>query len=171
LQIMLHWLVVALVVEQYATRAAIMRAHMYRPFGQRLDPLDLTLHLIHTRAGLLIFALVAIRAALRVVCGAPEWSPPLPPWRRRVAAAVQYGLYGVLLAQAVTGAVASYLWWPISSAHKALFVALLILLTAHLAGAAASLVTRPRETIFRITGFRLKATAAALALKADGDLA
>ncbi len=151
-QIALHWLVVALVAEQYWTSSAILRTHAYRPLGKAADPLDLKLHLVHTRVGLVIFALVMLRVALRTLWGAPAWIGGLPTWRRRVAAGVQYGLYGVLLAQAATGAVASYVWWPMSVAHKGLFVALLVLLAGHLAGAALSFATRPRETLYRITG-------------------
>ena len=85
---------------------------------------------------------------------APAWSTPLPPWRRRLSAGVQFGLYAVLLGQAVTGAIATYLWWPMSVGHKALFWALLVLVALHLAGAAISFGSRPRETLFRITGLR-----------------
>ena len=153
-QIVLHWLVVLLVVEQYATSGAILRTHALRPLGRGPDPFDLTLHSAHTRLGLVIFGLVALRVVLRLMLGAPEWSPPLPSWRRRFSATVQFGLYGVLLAEAATGAVASYLWWPLSAVHKALFWALAILVSLHVAGAVASVVARPRETLFRITGLR-----------------
>jgi hypothetical protein len=47
------------------------------------------------------------------------------------------------------------MWWPMSAAHKALFWALIILLTLHLGGAALSFATRPRETLFRITAMRV----------------
>jgi cytochrome b561 len=110
------------------------------------------LHSVHTRVGLLIFVLVALRLLLRLAWGAPEWLQPLPLWRLRLSSAVQYGLYGVLLGQAVTGAVATCLWWPMSAAHKALFWALVALLALHLSGATLALVTRPRETLFRMTG-------------------
>jgi cytochrome b561 len=153
-QILLHWLVAALVVEQYATSGGALRAHAYRPLGRHADPFDLTLHALHTRAGLLIFAFVAARLLLRLAWGAPEWTPPLPPWRRRIASSVQYALYAVLLGQALTGAIAIYVWWPISSLHKALFWALAALLAVHLSGAVLSFVARPRETLFRITGLR-----------------
>jgi cytochrome b561 len=120
-QIGLHWLVVLLVIEQYATSRAVLRTHGYRPLGQQPDPFDLTLHSVHTPIGLLIFALVTTRLLLRLVLGVPDWLTPLPLWRRRLSLTVQYGLYLVLLGQAVTGAVATYLWWPASVAHKALF--------------------------------------------------
>jgi len=78
----------------------------------------------------------------------------LPPWRRRLASSVQYALYAVLLGQALAGAIAITLWWPMSSLHNALFWALVALLALHLTGAALSFAARPRETLFRITGLR-----------------
>jgi cytochrome b561 len=133
-QIALHWTVVLLVIEQYATSGAILRVHAYRPLGRPADPFDLTLHGVDTRVGLLILALVAVRLLLRLVRGAPEWAPPLPPWRLRLASGVQYALYAVLLGQALSGALAIYLWWPSSALHKALFWALVVLLALHLSG-------------------------------------
>ena len=151
-QIALHWAVALLVIEQYFTSAAVTRTHAYRPLGKPADPFDLTLHSVHTRVGLLIFVLVALRLLLRLAWGAAEWLQPLPMWRPQLSSTVQYGLYGVLLGQAVTGAVATYLSWPMNTAHKALFWALVALLALHPSGATLSLVTRPRETLFRITG-------------------
>lgn len=154
-QIILHWTVVLLIIEQYATSGAILRTHAYRPLGRPPDPFDMTLHAVHTRLGLLIFGLVAVRLLLRMIVGAPAWTEPLPAWRQRLSAAVQYGLYVTLLAQAATGAIASYIWWPISTAHRALFWALAALVAVHVAGAAVSLITRPHETLLRITGLRV----------------
>jgi cytochrome b561 len=154
-QIALHWMVVLLVIEQYFSSAGIIRVHAHRPLGRPADPFDLMLHALHTRIGLLILALVAVRLALRLRWGAPEWSNPLPLWRKRLSSSVQYGLYAVLIGQAVTGAVAIYLWWPMSTAHKALFWALAVLLALHLSGAMLAFVAWPRETLFRITALRL----------------
>jgi cytochrome b561 len=102
-QIVLHWVVVLLVAEQSATSGAMLRIHAYRPLGKAPDPFDLTLNLVHARVGLLMFVLVALRLVLRVIRRAPEWLRPLPPWRRRVSASVQYALYATLLGQAATG--------------------------------------------------------------------
>jgi cytochrome b561 len=134
------------------TSGAILRTHAYRPLGQPANPTDLTLHTVHTRVGLLIFVLVALRVLLRIAKGTPDWGEPLPVWRRRLSLTVQYALYLVLLLQAATGAVASYLWWPMSAVHRASFWTLLVLIIIHLAGSLVSFVTRPRETVFRITG-------------------
>jgi hypothetical protein len=154
-QIVLHWLVVLLVIEQYATSGAMLRVHGYRPLGRPADPFDLTLHAVHARVGLLIFGLVAVRLLLRIAWGAPEWLTPLPLWRRHLASGVQYALYVVLLGQALTGAIAIYLWWPMSAVHKTFFFALVVLLALHLGGAALSFAARPGETLFRITALRL----------------
>jgi cytochrome b561 len=151
-QITLHWLAVLLIVEQYITSAAILRAHGYRPLGKPPDPFDMTLHSVHTRVGLAIFALVALRLGLRLLWGAPAWRRSLPLWRKHLSTSVQYALYLVLLTEAAAGAVASYLWWPMSVVHKSLFWALLALVALHLGGALLSFVTRPRETLYRITG-------------------
>ena len=150
-QIALHWLVVLLIAEQYVTSAAILRTHGYRPLGKPPDPLDITLHTVHSRVGLTIFALVALRLFLRLIGVVPAWRPPLPSWRMRLSSAVHYSLYVVLLSEAAAGAVASYIWWPMSVAHRALFWALLALLVLHLGGAALSFAMRPRETLYRIT--------------------
>ena len=128
--------------------------HTYRPLGRPTDPFVLTLHSVHTRVGLLIFVFVAVRLALRIAWGTPEWLVPLPTWRRRLSFGVQYALYVVLLGQAATGAIATYLWWPMSAAHKALFWALAALLALHLSGAALEFIARPWETLFRIAGLR-----------------
>ena len=151
-QIALHWLVVLLIAEQYVTSAALLRTHGYRPLGKPPDPLDMTLHTIHTRVGLAIFIIVALRLALRFMGGTPVRPTALPPWRARLSVAVQYALYFVLLAEAATGAVASYFWWPMSVVHKALFWLLAALVAIHVCGAALSCVLRPRETVYRITG-------------------
>ncbi len=157
-QIALHWLIVLLIVEQYVTSAAILRTHAYRPLGKRPDPFDLTLHSVHTRVGLAIFALVALRLWLRLVWGTPSWRSSLPLWRIRLSSVVQYALYLVLLGEAAAGAVASYLWWPMSAVHVALFWALVALVALHLGGALLSFAARPRETLYRITGILMRST-------------
>lgn len=156
-QIVLHWLVVLLIVGQYATSSAVVRVHAYRPFGRPANAGDLALQAIHVRIGLIVLVFVAIRLVLRVAQGAPERSPPLSPFRTRLALGVHYGLYAILLAQALTGMIAIDFWWPANLAHKALFWVLGALIGLHLGGAALSFVESPRETLFRITRLRLPA--------------
>lgn len=151
-QICLHWLIVACVMLQYATSGAIGRTHHVSPFGLPPDPWDLLLHTIHNRLGLLILAILAIRVALRLRYGKPRWSFPVPRWKQRLAASVHAAFYVILASQVVTGAIASYVWWPISIVHRWLFIALLCAIALHLAGVVASLLLSWRETIWRITG-------------------
>lgn len=134
-QIALHWLVAALVVEQYATSGAIVRTHNVHMIGQRQSPADLVIHTMHNRLGLLVTALMAVRLAYRLWAGTPS---PLAShagraWTRIVASTVHAAFYVVLVCEGLAGAIASYLWWPASVAHVVLFKMLLALLGVHVA--------------------------------------
>ena len=138
-QIALHWLVVLLVMAQYMTSGSIERTH-HLPAGTQPDPTDLLLHAAHNYTGMFIVLLMVTRLALRWKLGAPE---PLPAAGSRRMARFQQGFaqalhlafYGLLIAQGVTGFIASYLWWPASTAHVILFRALFGLICLHIAGA------------------------------------
>jgi cytochrome b561 len=147
-QIGLHWLVVAGLIVQYATSGAIGRTHHV----PEPDPWDLFLHSVHNRLGLAIFVIVMLRLALRLRYGRPAWSTAMPRWKDRLATGVHAAFYVILAAQALTGAIASYRWWPMSAVHRWLFLALLITVALHLAGVGASLLLSWRETVWRITG-------------------
>jgi len=131
--IFLHWLVVALVVAQYVTSAAVLRVHRPRPIGVRPDPVDLLQQTFHIRIGLLIIALMAIRLALRWRFGAPRPFGSETSWQTKTAKVVHSALYAIIFAQGVTGAVAVYFWWPISATHVVLFKILLGLIIVHVA--------------------------------------
>jgi cytochrome b561 len=122
-QIALHWLVAALVLAQYASSGAIVRAHSIHLIGQR-----------PSRGGLAIVALMLGRLVLRLWVGAPaprdsSQSAAYLAW------AVHFAFYAVLIAEGLTGAVATYFWWPISATHTVLFKILLMLVTIHVAAA------------------------------------
>jgi cytochrome b561 len=147
-QIMLHWLVVAALIMQYATSEAISRTH----HAAKPDPWDLFLHSVHNWLGLAIFVIVMLRLALRLRYGRPGWSTAMPRWSHRLATGVHAAFYVILAAQVLTGAIASFVWWPISAVHRWLFIALLLTIGLHLAGVGMSLVLSWRETVWRITG-------------------
>jgi cytochrome b561 len=134
-QVALHWLVAALVLEQYATSGAIVRTHTIHMIGQRQSPADLVLHAMHNRLGLLLTALMAVRLGYRLWVGAPTplASRASRAWTRVAASTVHAAFYAVLIAEGVAGAVASYLWWPASALHVVLFKVLLALLGLHVA--------------------------------------
>lgn len=119
--IILHWLVVALVVAQYVTSAAMLRVHKPRQIFARPDPLDLLQNTIHIWAGLMIIVLMAIRLGLRWRFGTPQPLKGTTSWQANAARAVHFALYVTIVAQGFTGAVAVYLWWPISAAHVIVF--------------------------------------------------
>ena len=130
LQVLLHWLVVALIVEQYVTSGAIRRTHEALMMGQQPTNSDLLLHTIHNRGGILITGLMVLRFALRWWFGRGLHLPTKSP-AARTAHAAHTALYLLIIAQGLTGFVASYLWWPISSVHVILFKAILILVGVH----------------------------------------
>ena len=151
-QIALHWIVAALVLGQYATSGAITRTHQVRMIGQHISSSDLTLHMLHNRFGLLIVALMGFRLLVRWRRGVP---PPLQDrgtWAARLAGAAHWGFYALLVAQGVTGAIATYFWWPISAAHVVLFKVFLALLVVHVAAALWRAVVKRDGAMARIVG-------------------
>lgn len=134
-QIALHWAAVLLVLGQYATSGAIVRTHSLHIIGQRQNPTDLILHLLHDRLGLLLAALMLARLAWRLWAGAPRGTLPAGSWPARLAGLVHGAFYAVLITEGASGALASYLWWPASRLHVVLFKILLGLIAVHVAAA------------------------------------
>ncbi len=153
-QIGLHWLVVALVILQYATSGAISRTHSVSMGGLAPSRSDLFWHVVHNRVGLLIFLLLCIRIALRLWHGAPSPLANTPPVQQKIAQFVHAGLYLVLGLQAFTGAVATYFWWPISIAHVILFKVFLGLAALHIAAAIWHQLKLKDGILWRITGLK-----------------
>jgi cytochrome b561 len=153
-QIILHWLVVVLVVLQYATSGAILRTHSVSISGLAPSRSDLFWHVVHNRAGLLIFLVLCIRIALRLWQGVPAPTSTTTAFQQKFAQFVHAGLYLVLGLQAFTGAVATYFWWPISVAHVLPFKVFLSLVTLHIAGAIWHQFTLKDGILWRITGLK-----------------
>lgn len=150
-QVLLHWTVVALVVAQYATSGAIVRTHSIHLIGQRPNPADIVLHVLHNRVGLLLVAAMIVRLAYRIWFGVPSpVADPRWPWTARLARTVHLAFYAVLITEGVAGAVASYFWWPASALHVALFKVLLVLLTVHVAAALWHRLVRRDTTLSRM---------------------
>jgi cytochrome b561 len=130
-QIVLHWTVVLLVFVQYATSGSIARTHEVSLKGLTVDPMDHFLHSVHNRSGMLILALMLLRLGLRYWKGVPPPPPGQPPALERVANIVHVALYACLIMQAVTGIIASYIWWPASAVHRPLFYIFAALAALH----------------------------------------
>jgi len=132
IQIALHWLIVALVLVQYATSASIVRTHEAVAAGGKPTPNDLFLHVVHNRVGLIIVALMVARLVVRVWIGRHPRMGDMPA-TSQAATIGHMALYGLLIAQGLTGAIASYFWWPISIVHVVLFKVVLVAVAGHIA--------------------------------------
>jgi cytochrome b561 len=93
---------------------------MAGPFGIKPAPLDLFLHKVHAWSGWTILALAIILLAVRLVRGAPALPYGMSAWQRWLAYAAHAGLYGFILALAVTGTGAMYVARAFAPIHIAL---------------------------------------------------
>jgi cytochrome b561 len=152
IQIALHWLIVALVLVQYATSGAIVRTHEAVAAGGKPTSDDLFLHVVHNRGGLIIVALMVARLVARLWVGRRLSTDEIPTTSRAVAIG-HAALYVLLIAQGLTGAIASYLWWPISIVHVFLFNAILVAVAGHIAMAIWHEFVRKDGTLRRMLPF------------------
>lgn len=97
----LHWTVALLVLAQLALGWAAV--------SWRLSPLKLDLFVWHKSTGLLILALMLLRAAWRIANPSPALPDSVPRSERKVAHASHFLLYAILIAMPLSG-------WIINSA-------------------------------------------------------
>lgn len=131
-QIVLHWLVAALVLAQLVVNEDIRAAFGARLTGTTQLPPGAAFHLI---TGLAVLGLMLSRIALRLIHGAPL-PPPAPRAMQILAEWAHRGLYALLLLMTLSGAAAWF--WRSETAglvHDATRFALVGLILAHIAGA------------------------------------
>ncbi|MCT8328021.1 cytochrome b [Albidovulum sediminis] len=133
-QILLHWAVFLLLIPQFVFEDGIKGA--WRAFRQGQEAgFDPTVP-FHVFGGLAILALVGWRVALRLRRGAPEAPAGGSVLMERVAGLTHLGLYALLFALPVTGALA---WFgglsDLSEVHEVMTTLLLILSGLHILGA------------------------------------
>lgn len=145
-QIALHWGVVALIVSQYVTSGAIARTH----HAAEPSRIDLLMHSLHNRTGLLILCLTVLRIAFRLARGASGRPETWRSLTERLAGLTHAALYAAVLAQATTGVVASYFWGPMAAAHRVVWVVLLSLIALHVAAALWHHLVRRDATLRRM---------------------
>lgn len=105
--IVLHWLVLALLVAQYAIAWTM-------PNIGRNTPVT-TLISLHFSIGVLILGVIVVRLVWRIVHGEPAPEAGIPPWQVRSARAIHWLLYLLLLAVPLLGwANASFRGMPIT---------------------------------------------------------
>ena len=150
LQILLHWLVVILIFEQWYTSRAIPRTH--NPLLPPSDA-DLLQHALHIYAGIVIGIVMALRLMLAYASyrRRPQIRPRLT---ERLASIVHGGLYFAVLFQAATGFVTTYLWGPARVFHAYLWDIILILASVHIAAAVYHLIRGDRVLRRMIPRFR-----------------
>jgi len=148
-QILLHWLVAALIYGQWLTYDAISRTH--NPLLGASDA-DLFEHALHTYGGILIGILIGLRLLLRWH-GRGHPVADSPRWETRVAGAVHMALYGLIFAQAVTGFLASYVTGAAMRVHTALWSLVWPLIMLHVLAAGYHLL-RQDGTLSRMLTLR-----------------
>ena len=153
MQVLLHWLIACLILVQYATGGSIQPTHDAVMMGQTPDPTDMLFHQIHNRSGMIILLLMLIRLTLRVFKGVPPISDD-DGWRRHAAGALHWAFYGVLIAQAMLGLTASYIYWPVSGLHVFGARLLLAMIALHVLAALWHQIVKRDHTLGRMLGSR-----------------
>lgn len=102
---LLHWLVFAALVAQFAVGYSLERADdLLEGVVERwLDGEDGRLVLVHVALGSTILVLACIRLAWRKWAGLPPWAPGLSATERRVASRVEQVLYATMFLIPLTG--------------------------------------------------------------------
>lgn len=100
-----HWLTLVLLVAVYA----LIELHDVFPKGSAGREAMKTWH---SMLGLTVFALVAVRLALRAMFRTPPIMPAPQPWQQRLAAAMHLALYVFLVVMPVLG------WLTLSAQGK-----------------------------------------------------
>lgn len=101
----LHWLMLVILIAVYA---CINLTDLY-PKGS--EPRE-ALKTWHFMLGLTALLLVALRLVNRLAGGSPAVSPPLPLWQQRLASAIHFALYALMIAMPILG------WLLLSAAGK-----------------------------------------------------
>lgn len=134
LQIALHWVTVLLILWQFVANEAMGQA--WRAFRQGAEVPGNAMVTAHIFAGVALLVLAFWRMILRVTRGAPPAPAGQSALLRVASAAVHGALYILMVAVAVSGAVA---WFggieAAGEAHEFLKTLLLVLIGLHVAAA------------------------------------
>lgn len=134
-QIVLHWLVAALVLFLFVTGDSTTHV-FYAGLNGRATDTSWVWIPIHIVAGLAILGAILWRLALRRQWGAPEAPAAEPAPLRLLANAVHVGLYLDMIGAAIVGLIV-YFWMPsLGWLHELLSrIVLIVLVALHVAGA------------------------------------
>lgn len=133
-QIRLHWLIFLLIALQYLNNDAI--SHAWRQMGRGETVVFDPMILVHVALGVLIALMVLMRIVARLRYGAPALPEEEPPALRLAAQLTHLGLYLLMVAVPVSGAVAWFLRVEAAGeAHEVLKALLLVFVGLHVLGA------------------------------------
>ncbi len=111
----LHWLVVALVLIQFATQEPMHAAMVLIDQGTQLSFSGFLVTTLHTLVGASILLLVCYRLVLRRRRPVKPGGSSSGPWLRACALGLHRILYGLLLWMAFSGAAHYYLGWQVAA--------------------------------------------------------
>ena len=143
-QIVLHWLIAALVGVQFLNHEA-MEEWWRDATGGLPEPGPAMAHII---AGTIVLVLMLVRLAIRWRVGAPAQPEDYSPLLTRASEWAHYALYGVMLLTPITGLTAVFVAAPVAEAHDVLTGVFLFLLALHVLGALYHLIIR-RDGVFK----------------------
>lgn len=149
-QIWLHWIVVVGVILQIGFHDSIVAVLDAREAGQTPAASDMTSAWLHVGVGSTIMLAVIVRLYLRWRHGAPGHAPGISALQGRLAEAMHFALYGLLLAMVVTG----MLTWngiaPLGGVHFGINIALFLAALAHATAAVFNQFVRKDGTLARM---------------------
>ncbi len=130
--VILHWVTLLLILQQFVFHDGISNAFRAMLRGQDIVPSPAIA--AHVFGGFLVFVFALTRIAMRASHGVPP-EAEAPPAQKLAAKAVHLGLYAVMIAMPVSGAVA---WFQgveaAGDAHEVMKVLLLVLVGLHVLG-------------------------------------
>ncbi|SHG37803.1 cytochrome b561 [Kaistia soli DSM 19436] len=134
-QVLLHWVIAALVFFQLIFGESMSMATRAARRGTELDPTDATLASAHYWVGIAILVLVAFRLAVRLVGGAPDPQSSGAPVLDKLAHAAHWLFYILLVGMPVTGLLAVYVWPELGEIHELGKPVFIVLIALHVLGA------------------------------------
>ena len=108
-QILLHWLIAALILFQVSFGDGMEHAYHAVLKGKEANPSDVLEANIHVYVGFAVLALAVLRVIIRWTRGVPGASAGQSGIKLWIAAATQFILYAIIFAMPVTGAMAWFL--------------------------------------------------------------
>jgi len=102
-QRLLHWLIALMVLGSLAVGLVFMTLEYEGTVKRFGDEMTNTLYKYHKTFGVILLALMILRAALRWLYPPPPYRPPLPSFERIASRSVHLLFYALLLAMPVVG--------------------------------------------------------------------